>query len=155
MESPELERAPLAIEEAPTTIEVTPEITADVKVELPPTGEQLIPVVTKPDAWAKIVLKPRVDSFNQGDLLAEIKSAVEGGAKRIALDFSQNRFVSVAVIQACVQTAAKLRDEGGELALVGCSERGKRHFSVYGSMDNIRVVRTHADLELKRSARAS
>lgn len=149
MNQPETERVTLS--DAPVD-----EPAPQVSVEPPPTGEQLIPEVVVPNAWSKIVLKPRVDSFNQGELLIEIKEAVEAGATRVALDLRQNRFVSVAVIRACVETAQKLADKGGEFALVGCPERTKRHFEVYGTLDDIRVVRTEDELERRRSgSRAS
>ncbi|MES2965751.1 MAG: STAS domain-containing protein [Bdellovibrionota bacterium] len=158
MSEPEFERERVTTEEAPV-LETVPRPQREsvgaveaqpisvVTIEAPPSGEQLIPEIVKPDSWSKILLKPRVDSFNQGELLGELKEIVDSGAIRVALDLRQNRFVSVAVIKACVETARKLADAGGELALVGCPERTKRHFEVFGTLDEIRIARTEEQLE--------
>lgn len=153
MNSPEIERERVTLVEAPVQEPVSPasepatQAAAQVTVEAPPSGEQLIPALVKPNAWSKIVLKPRVDSFNQGELISEINEALASGATRLALDLSGNRFVSVAVIKICAVTAQKLADQGGIFALLGCPERTKRHFEVYGTLDDIRMVRTEAELE--------
>ena len=96
--------------------------------------------------WRFINLKNRMDSSQQVELLGELASARKEGSTRIALDFRNNRFISLQAIQSIVTAAEELAGEGGEIALVGCIERVKRHFEIYGSLKHIRVVRTEADL---------
>lgn len=123
-----------------------------VTVEAPPSGEMLIPApLTDGDTWTKISLKPRVDSFNEDELLAEIKSLVDAGVGRIALDLTQNRFLSVRAIKACVDAAEKIVEMDGVFAIIACIERTKRHFEVYGSTDHVRFVRTERDLQAFKS----
>lgn len=91
--------------------------------------------------WQVITLKPRVDALNHADLVAEIHEALAEGAKKIALDLTQNRFFSLNAIQFCMSVARDLYSDGGGLALIGCAERTRRHFDIYGSMKMIRNVR--------------
>lgn len=101
------------------------------------------------DAWQVITLKPAIDSVNHADLVQEIHQALAEGAKRIALDLSQNRFFSLNAIQFCTSIARELSFAGGAFALVGCAERTRRHFDIYGSMKQIRSVRFVQDLVME------
>ena len=96
--------------------------------------------------WQVITLKPRVDAFNHADLVAEIHEALAEGSKQIALDLSQNRFFSLNAIQFCMSIARDLYSDGGGLALIGCAERTRRHFDIYGSLKLIRNVRVVDEL---------
>lgn len=91
--------------------------------------------------WQVITLKPRVDACNHADLVSEIHEALAEGSKRIALDLTQNRFFSLNAIQFCMSIARDLYADGGGLALIGCAERTRRHFDIYGSLKMIRSVR--------------
>ena len=96
--------------------------------------------------WRVVGVKSRVDSFNQGALMEEIRGLAAQGAKHIALDLKANRFMSLPVIKCCVEVAQLLSECGGGFALVGCSEKTKRHFEIYGTLDHIEVVRSSAQL---------
>jgi anti-anti-sigma regulatory factor len=97
-------------------------------------------------AWQVITLKPRVDALNHADLVSEIHEALAEGSKKIALDLTQNRFFSLNAIQFCMSVARDLYGDGGSLALIGCAERTKRHFDIYGSLKQIRIVRSMDEL---------
>ncbi len=96
--------------------------------------------------WHVIAVKARVDSFNQEDLLKEIRACMSEGRKRIALDLKHNRFLSLPTIKGCVDAANELAKSGGSFALISCQERTKRHFEIYGSLDQIRVYRSDREL---------
>lgn len=98
------------------------------------------------DAWQVIPVRVRLDAETQPDFMTQIHSALADGCRRIALDLTQNQFFSLNAIQLCVSLARDLTSDGGALALVGCAERTKKHFDVYGSLRQIMVVRTLGEL---------
>ena len=97
--------------------------------------------------WQVISVKPRVDSFNQDDLIAQMRALKEQGETKIALDLKNNRFLSLPVIKFCVEISKELAGQKGGFALVSCPEKTKRHFEIYGSLKHIRVVRSERDLD--------
>lgn len=99
-----------------------------------------------PGDWRIVHVKMRVDSFNQGELLDDLRNLRVQGHKKLALDLKDNRFLSLPVIRFCVDAARDLHSVGGVLALIGPSEKTKRHFEIYGSLKYIRVVRAESDL---------
>ena len=105
-----------------------------------------------PEAWQVVTVLPRLDSFNHSDLMTEIHSILAEGTRRVALDLTQNKFFSLNAIQLCVSLARDLANDDGSFALIGCPERTKRHFDVYGSLKQIVVVRSVAELVQGRTA---
>ena len=97
--------------------------------------------------WAIVVLKPRVDSFNHAELTQELATLFDAGRRCLALDLTGNRFFCLQAIKVCVDMAAKLSENGGAFALVGCNERTRRHFEVYGSLKHILMVRYPSGLQ--------
>jgi len=104
------------------------------------------------DAWQVISVRTRLDAETHADLMTQIHEALAEGCSRIALDLSQNQFFSLNAIQLCMGLARDLANDGGSLALIGCSERTKKHFDVYGSLKQIKVVRTIAELVSGRNS---
>lgn len=111
-----------------------------------------IPAPIESETWQVISILPRLDAENHGALMSEIHAILADGSRRIALDLTQNRFFSLAAIQMCVSLARDLADDGGSLALVGCPERTKKHFDVYGSLKQIIVVRALGELVNERAS---
>ncbi len=99
-----------------------------------------------PEAWQVVTVLPRLDSFNHSELMTEIHSILADGTRRVALDLTQNKFFSLNAIQLCVSLARDLANDDGSFALIGCPERTKRHFEVYGSLKQIIVVRSVTEL---------
>lgn len=99
-----------------------------------------------PDAWQVISVLSRLDAETLSMLMTDIHECLATGARRIALDLTKNEFFSLNAIQLCVGLARDLDADEGRLALVGCGERTKKHFDVYGSLKQITVVRTLAEL---------
>lgn len=99
-----------------------------------------------PNAWQVIPVLPRLDAVNHADLMSEVHAILADGTRRVALDLTQNRFFSLGAIQLCVSLARDLAADDGAFALIGCPERTKRHFEIYGSLKQIRVVRSAGEL---------
>lgn len=96
--------------------------------------------------WQILQVKARIDAFSQEELIKDLAAAKEQGHKQIALDLKNNRFLSFNAIRFCAEVAAELYNNGGSLALIGCAEKTKRHFEIYGSLKHIRIVRTVLEL---------
>lgn len=96
--------------------------------------------------WKIIPVKSRVDASNYESLIDEIAKARESGFRHIALDLRSNKFLNLQAIQACVAEAREIRVRAGQFAIFGCPEKIKRYFEIYGSLDNILMVRTEKDL---------
>ncbi len=104
------------------------------------------------DAWQVITLSSRLDAFNHTELVQAIHEALAEGAKRIALDLTPNKFFSLNAIQFCTSIARDLAYDGGYLALIGCAERTRRHFDIYGSTKQVRFVRSMDELAMDSGA---
>lgn len=104
------------------------------------------------DAWQVIQVCTRLDAETHPELMMQIHETLAEGYSRIALDLSRTQFFSLAAIQLCMGLARDLAGDDGALALVGCSERTKKHFDVYGSLRQITLVRTLAELVSERDA---
>ncbi len=116
-----------------------------------PVAASPLPLTTQmnPQEWTIVLVKSRVDSFNQEALIQEIKDLRAAGHKRIALDLKANRFLSFPVILACVDAARELAEADGGFALVACPQKTKRHFEIYGSLKHIKIVRFAEELTPK------
>ncbi len=98
------------------------------------------------DAWQIVTLLPRLGSSNHSDLMTEIHLVLAEGSRRLALDLTQNQFFSLNAIQLCVSLARDLAEDDGGFAIIGCGERTKKHFEIYGSLKQITMVRTVSEL---------
>lgn len=103
------------------------------------------------DAWQIISILPRLDSSNHSDLMSEVHSVLAEGARRVALDLTQNEFFSLNAIQLCVSLARDLAEDDGHFAIIGCGERTKKHFEIYGSLKQITMVRFVSELVQDRT----
>ena len=91
--------------------------------------------------WFVINAKVRIDSFNQNSLREGLKRARSLGYSQIAVDVTSTRFISLAAIQSMVRFGKELKAAGGEFVLIGPTEKTKRHFEIYGSLDSIKMAR--------------
>ncbi len=76
----------------------------------------------------------RIDAFNFAEAKAELVSAV-ADVNQVAYDVSGLQFMSLPMIQLLYKTAVELGQRGGRFALVGASEKIKRQFLIYASLD--------------------
>jgi len=96
--------------------------------------------------WKIIPVKARIDAFSHDDLINEVRNLRAQGQKKVALDLKNNRFLSFNTIRFCSDLSRELIGGGGALVLIGCAEKTKRHFEIFGSLDYIRVIRTALEL---------
>lgn len=106
------------------------------------------PEQKKPTApWKVLPLLNRVDASGINDIVSDIDAITVVGHKKIALDLKNNRFICMQAIEYFVALANELANRGGEFALIACAERTKHHFEIYGSLKNIRIVRSEKELD--------
>lgn len=110
------------------------------KIETHPKTEQL--------SWNLINLKARVDAGTFEELQTAVRDLRLQGKTHIALDLRLTRFLSVPAIQLIVSVARELKEQGGELVLLGPSEKTKRHLEIYGSIRDVRILRSGEALDL-------
>ena len=106
-------------------------------------------------SWNLLNLKTRVDTTSFEELQNSIRNLRLQGKMHIAIDMRQNRFLSVPAIQFIVAVARELKEQGGEIVLLAPNEKAKRHFEIYGSLKDIRVLRSGEALELLAAFEAS
>lgn len=99
-------------------------------------------------SWNLINVKARVDAKSFDELQATVRDLRLQGKSHIAVDLRQNRFFSLPAIQFIVSSARELREQGGEMVLVGPNEKTKKHFEIYGSLKDIRVIRAGEALDM-------
>lgn len=99
-------------------------------------------------SWNLINLKARVDAGTFEELEASVRDLRLQGKTHIALDLRLTRFLSLPSIQLIVSVARELKEQGGELVLLGPSEKTKRHLEIYGSIKDVRILQSGEALEL-------
>lgn len=99
-------------------------------------------------SWNLINLKTRVDAGSFEELQASIRDLRLQGKSHIALDMRLTKFFSVPAIQFIVAVARELKEQGGEMVLVGPNEKTKKHFEIYGSIKDLRILRSGDALQL-------
>lgn len=97
--------------------------------------------------WSVVVAKTRVDAFCFDQLVESVKVLRQAGKTHIAIDLKATRFMSLAAIRYCVDLGNELRVRGGRLALIAPTEKTQRHFSIYGNLNAIQIMRSMRDLE--------
>ena len=100
------------------------------------------------DGWNVLLLKTRVDAFSIDELKVKLEDLIKSGSRNIALDLKATRFLSLQGIKLIVKEASTIKNAGGQLALIGPIEKTKRHFEIYGTLDDILVVRDESELPL-------
>jgi anti-anti-sigma regulatory factor len=97
--------------------------------------------------WSVVVAKTRVDAFCFDQLVESVKALRQAGKIHIAIDLKTTRFMSLAAIRYCVDLGNELLVQRGRLALIAPTEKTKRHFSIYGTLNSIQIVRSAQELE--------
>lgn len=103
-------------------------------------------------SWFVLSAKARIDSFNQNTLRDQLKRAQASGYNHIALDVHATRFISLAAIQFLAGFAKEMRASNGQLALLAPTEKTKRHFEIYSTLNAISIVRHMTDIEVGEKA---
>lgn len=111
--------------------------------------------VLEKDGWLIYRLAERVDSFNQNEFRSQIEPVLESEKRKIALDLRLTNFLSLPAIGMIVQWAERLKEMGGEMLLIGPSEKLRRQIVIFGSMDQMQVAKSMDLAVEKPSSRPS
>jgi anti-anti-sigma regulatory factor len=93
--------------------------------------------------WVYVPAPGRMDSFNFETTKRNLESLCQQ-TKRVALDVSAAHFVNIPMIRFLHEMAKDLNRAGGRLALVGPSEKLKRQFCIFASLDQVEVFSQEA-----------
>lgn len=96
--------------------------------------------------WVILTVKDRVDSFNYQSFKSHIETALGAGNKNLAVDLSKAKFLSLISIKYICSVAEGLKKDGGHLALLSASEKLKRQFDIYASLDELSLAKSSYDL---------
>lgn len=98
--------------------------------------------------WVLIGVPDRLDSFNYEIFKKDLAIVLEEKeSKRIALNVARSQFISLPSIKYLSSIAEGLQSDGGRFALVGSTEKLKRQFHIFASLESIDVFRSIADWE--------
>jgi anti-anti-sigma factor len=100
--------------------------------------------VTKADD--SIVIQPagRVDSRSAGSFESELLGRIEGGEKRVIVDFSDTDYISSAGLRVLLMAAKRLKGDDASFRL--CSLKSQIQ-TVFKASGFDRILSIHADLE--------
>jgi anti-sigma B factor antagonist len=85
---------------------------------------------------------------NRHELKQHVLDAVEGGARKILVDFAATGYIDSSGLGALVSLAKKLREAGGELRLAGLNEDLRTLFELT-KLDTLFQIADTADTALK------
>lgn len=88
--------------------------------------------------WIYIPAPGRLDSFNFEMASSEMIELARK-TSQIALDVSNAQFISIPMIQFIHSLATSLQQKGGRFALVGPTEKLKRQFGIFASLEPLTV----------------
>lgn len=95
--------------------------------------------IHKKNDWIYIPAPGRMDAFNFEIAKTEIEQAA-GQARQLALDVSGAHFISIPMIKFIDSLAREMVRRGGRLALIGPTEKLKRQFRIFASLDPITLM---------------
>ena len=95
--------------------------------------------IHKKNDWIYIPAPGRMDAFNFEISKSEIEQAA-GQARQLALDVSGAHFISIPMIKFIDSLAREMVRRGGRLALIGPTEKLKRQFRIFASLDPITLM---------------
>lgn len=91
---------------------------------------------------ATVAVAGTIDTRAAGDFEATLVKAVEGGAKRIVIDFARVDLITSAGIRVLVMFAKRLHGSGGGLALCALTPDVRRVFDIAGLASQFRIAAT-------------
>ena len=92
------------------------------------------------NAWKLINLGERVDSFNFHETKSFFDSLVKPGAL-IVIEVKQTKFLSLATYKYLADLAKHLKQQNGQLAFFGATEKLKVQMGLLSSTENILLVK--------------
>lgn len=113
-----------------------------------PGGEKVADIsqrVERWQSWIVVDLGERVDSFNFAQVRSYFESLVHPGSM-VAINVKQTKFLSLAMYQYIAQFADLLKQDRGQLAVLGATEKMKHQMGLLASVKNILIVKRREDL---------
>ena len=96
--------------------------------------------------WSVVAFESRIDSFNGHRYKKRLFDAVDSGRLNIAVDLSQTQFINLPTIKFLASTARVLAMKGGQLALIGISDKLERQLGIFSSTDDFLFCDTFKNL---------
>lgn len=88
--------------------------------------------------WIYISAPGRWDAFNFNESKAEIEN-LANRHRQLAINVAEVQFISIPMIKLIHSIATSVSQKGGRLALVGATERMKRQFHIFASLDPLKL----------------
>lgn len=102
----------------------------------------------KEQGWDLIDINGSIDSFNFSLFEAELKNLAAKPGKHIAISFNRAKFVSLPAIKLIGNVAIDIQQVGGQMAILGASEKLKKQIHIYSSLEPMRVLRGPSELTI-------
>lgn len=92
--------------------------------------------------WNLIRFPDRIDALNVQAFVSAIENQVEANT-RIAFDMRHVEFINYQALRYLYQVANEMNQTGGQVALVGPSEKMKRQFTLFTSIEPFRIISSY------------
>ena len=89
--------------------------------------------------WVVVELEDRVDAFNCGELTGQVSELLKKGHQKIAFDLANTRFLGLPSIKFVSSVATDVESRGGRCVLLSPSEKIKRQFDIFASLNSIQI----------------
>lgn len=97
--------------------------------------------------WKLIQMDGRVDAFNHEGFKERVQDVANQAGTNLVVDLQPVKFLSLPTIKFLCSLAQELNRQGRALALLSPSEKQKRQFDIFASLDDIRIAKTLSDLD--------
>jgi anti-sigma B factor antagonist len=101
-----------------------------------------------PSGVVVVVVDGQLIVSNRHELKQKILDAVDGGARKVVIDFENTGYIDSSGLGALVSLAKKLRESGGELRLAGLNEDLRTLFELT-KLDTLFQIAETADQALQ------
>lgn len=89
----------------------------------------------------------RVDTFNQLQVLAEIRTQMLKTKESLVMDFTKNRFLSIPFIKGLALVAEDAQSASKSLVILNAGEKIKKQIGIYSDLDLFTVRRVFSKPE--------
>ena len=92
-----------------------------------------------------IMIIPRVDASNAKTVESELAELVNGGAKKLVCNFSQNEYISSAGLRVFLSTLKMMKKTGGSIVLCGLQPYVQEVFDMAGFSQLFKIYGTEEE----------
>ena len=100
-----------------------------------------------------LTIDGRVDSFTFDVFKQRLGAILKENPGSICLNIDSVDFLSLPTIKYIDGLAVKIKEDGGEMVIVGGNDKTRRHLEIYGDTDNFRLVREEEEVHGETKAR--